>query len=346
MVNRVTEMRAIDKFKWALVLSNLLVPWSARTQNQGGDPIVPVEHRIDIGGGRHLNMVCMGEGAPAVIFENGLGGTILDWRRVQVPVSAFTKACTYDRAVMGYSDPSGKEMTADNITDDLHALVLRSGIVGSIVIVGHSIGGLYATLYADKFRASVAGLVLVDPSFAHQAATWDTARLVETRKFLREENRQFWICESLARKHKLYEGDPSGCINIITTVPEYRRYMLHMGLTPAYWATMRSELKRFASADGKSGVDSLEESKASRSFGAMPMIVLTAGGKPGNTQATSPDDQAWKLGHDKLAARSTRGESLVVSNAEHFIQKDQPEAVIAAVKRVVDEARSNGSPSE
>jgi pimeloyl-ACP methyl ester carboxylesterase len=47
----------------------------------------------------------------------------------------------------------------------------------------------------------------------------------------------------------------------------------------------------------------------------------------------------WKLGHDKLAKRSTRGESIVVANAYHFIQLDHPDAVAAAIRKVVTEAR-------
>src|SRR5690349_23180771 len=36
-----------------------------------------VPHKIDIGG-RRLNMICIGHGAPTVVFESGLGGHLLN----------------------------------------------------------------------------------------------------------------------------------------------------------------------------------------------------------------------------------------------------------------------------
>jgi len=51
--------------------------------------------------------------------------------------------------------------------------------------------------------------------------------------------------------------------------------------------------------------------------------------------------QTWKAGHDKLAARSMRGQSIVVPNAGHFIQADQPQAVIEAIREVVTEVRAH-----
>src|ERR1700742_204571 len=127
-----------------------------------------LKHLVDIGGGRHLNMVCMGTGSPTVVFLQGSGSDITDWRKVREPVAVLTRECFYDRANLGYSDPSDKPTTAENVTDDLHALLRAAGIKTPVVLVGHSLGGLYATYYADKFLPDVAGLVLVDPSFAGQ----------------------------------------------------------------------------------------------------------------------------------------------------------------------------------
>jgi pimeloyl-ACP methyl ester carboxylesterase len=67
--------------------------------------------------------------------------------------------------------------------------------------------------------------------------------------------------------------------------------------------------------------------------------VLTAGiipPQPGETPEEHAKSVAhWKAGHDRLAARSARGESIVVPNATHMIQLDQPQAVIDAICKVV-----------
>ena len=49
--------------------------------------------------------------------------------------------------------------------------------------------------------------------------------------------------------------------------------------------------------------------------------------------------EVWRRGHDELARRSTRGESIMIANSQHFIQLDQPEAVVAAIRKVVVEVR-------
>lgn len=58
---------------------------------------------VDIGGYKlHIN--CTGTGSPTVILEAGLGGTSLDWSKVQPQVARFTRVCSYDRAGYGWSD--------------------------------------------------------------------------------------------------------------------------------------------------------------------------------------------------------------------------------------------------
>src|SRR5690242_17350332 len=55
----------------------------------------PPGRLVDIGGQRiHLN--CTGRGSPTVVFENGAGDFSVVWSLVQPPVSAFTRACSYD----------------------------------------------------------------------------------------------------------------------------------------------------------------------------------------------------------------------------------------------------------
>src|SRR5918999_5390713 len=60
---------------------------------------------VDVGGHR-LHLYCTGEagGAPTIVMDSGLGGTVLDWQLVQPELAKSTRVCTYDRAGMGWSD--------------------------------------------------------------------------------------------------------------------------------------------------------------------------------------------------------------------------------------------------
>src|SRR5713226_4451988 len=60
---------------------------------------------VDIGG-RTINLYCMGEGSPAVILEMSPHTAGYGWNRVQSGIAQFTRACWYDRAGYGWSDPS------------------------------------------------------------------------------------------------------------------------------------------------------------------------------------------------------------------------------------------------
>lgn len=57
---------------------------------------------------------------------------------------------------------------------------------------------------------------------------------------------------------------------------------------------------------------------------------------PGVTpQQTVSIEKAWMEGHDRLAALSARGSNTVVPGSGHYIQLDQPQAVIGAIEKTV-----------
>jgi pimeloyl-ACP methyl ester carboxylesterase len=117
--------------------------------------------RVSIGE-RALYLDCAGEGAPTVVLE---GGITSDWAMVQPGVTSSTRVCAYDRpdSPGSRSDPTAQR-TAQEVVDDLSALLDAAGEAGPYVLVGHSMGGLYVQLYAYQHPDDVAGLVLVDPT--------------------------------------------------------------------------------------------------------------------------------------------------------------------------------------
>ena len=55
--------------------------------------------------GQRLHVICAGDGAPGVLFESGIAASSLSWSRVMPQIAEFTRACAYDRAGLGWSDP-------------------------------------------------------------------------------------------------------------------------------------------------------------------------------------------------------------------------------------------------
>jgi pimeloyl-ACP methyl ester carboxylesterase len=120
---------------------------------------------VDLGTHK-LNIVCTGaaDARPVVILEAGGGGSSSAWKGVQAALPTTIRACAYDRAGSGKSDPGPEPRTMDAEVADLHALLERSGITEPIVYVGQSLGGILARLYVHKYRDSVAGVLLIDPT--------------------------------------------------------------------------------------------------------------------------------------------------------------------------------------
>ena len=118
--------------------------------------------------GRELEILCEGEGTPTVVLEDGhpseTGGI---WRFSTSPIwddlTATTRVCGYDRAGWGDSDPAPNEpRDADDVVDDLKALLAAAGEDGPFVLVGSSFGGFIVAYYAAREPDDVAAVVLLD----------------------------------------------------------------------------------------------------------------------------------------------------------------------------------------
>jgi pimeloyl-ACP methyl ester carboxylesterase len=157
-------------------------PLSAQTVSA----LAPEGTLVDLGTHK-LNIVCTGasEARPVVILEAGGGGSSSSWKSVQATLPEAIRACAYDRAGSGKSDPGPEPRTMDAEVRDLHALLEKSKITGPIVLVGHSLGAILARLYLARFPESVAGIVLLDPTdendivFNTRVNRWITVRELE-----------------------------------------------------------------------------------------------------------------------------------------------------------------------
>jgi pimeloyl-ACP methyl ester carboxylesterase len=122
------------------------------------------EQLVDVGG-RRLYIKCSGETRtrmPVVVLDAGMASTSDVWSLVEPRVAQFARVCSYDRAGMGKSDRAPQPRTSQDIVNDLHNLLAKAGINPPYVLVGHSLGGMNARLYASKYPKEVVGMVLVD----------------------------------------------------------------------------------------------------------------------------------------------------------------------------------------
>lgn len=130
--------------------------------------------------GRAVEHVVSGQGAPVVVFDNGLGATFEWWAKVLPDTSRDTTTLAYNRAGYGKSDASPQPRDGTHTVAELRALLRARQLPPPYVLVGHSLGGLYMQLFARQYPHEVAALVLVDATHplqlkgAGDPATWPT----------------------------------------------------------------------------------------------------------------------------------------------------------------------------
>jgi pimeloyl-ACP methyl ester carboxylesterase len=104
----------------------------------------------------------MGKGSPAVVFDSGWEDWAPAWSKVQPEVAKFTRACSYDRAGAGFSDPGPMPRTSVRIAQELRTALHRAGVRGPYILVGIAFGGDNVRTFADLYPDEIAGLVLMD----------------------------------------------------------------------------------------------------------------------------------------------------------------------------------------
>lgn len=117
---------------------------------------------------RRVEYTLTRNGNQAVIFENGLGGTMDWWAKVFPEISKNTTAFAYNRPGYGKSDSVSTPRDGIHIVDELRSLLKSKNLNPPYVLVGHSLGGLYMQLFARRYPDEVSALVLVDSTHPKQ----------------------------------------------------------------------------------------------------------------------------------------------------------------------------------
>lgn len=114
--------------------------------------------------GHLMRMLCTGQGSPTVVLESGAGNDGLTWSGIQPNLAMHTQVCSYDRAGMGWSDPLPSPRDADHVAAELHGLLASAHIERPVILMGHSMGGLFIRDYAAHYPSDVAALIFEDSS--------------------------------------------------------------------------------------------------------------------------------------------------------------------------------------
>lgn len=305
---------------------------AAAAQWANADAFAKPHQLVDVGN-RKMNLYCSGQGATTVVFDAPSGDAGWSWFKVQPAVAQHTRACVFDRAGFGFSDPAKRPNTAENVAEDLHKLLAAAGVKPPYVMVGNSLGGANVQVYAYRYPAEVKGLVLLEPAHEDGYKRLDKASQGMFKKVADMGEQQTAYCLAAAEKgFKPGSEEQTNCIGkpADSYGPALGAAVQSATSKPAYWRAVADEGKAMDLTDE-------QLRKRRRSFGDMPVLLLTRGvspyavpGKPQSALNKAFEDENFAI-QKETAALSTRGKQRVVAGAGHIIQADKPEAVVEAV---------------
>jgi pimeloyl-ACP methyl ester carboxylesterase len=316
-----------------LSCSFLVLPNSDPSQTVGMDQNAPTPlgKLVDVGGYR-VHLYCTGTGSPTVVILGA--GYSFDWGLVQPEVAGITQVCAYDHSGSAWSDEDPKEKDSCELrVREVHAVLKRAGIAGPYVLVGHSLGGVIARLYAAQYPDEVAGIVFVDHAFAMinrrpPSATPPTPASVPTAP-------------------PPPPPLPIGKVSTgMTDDPNFSKLSARDRELHNWWTTHRPTNSP-SMADLDMLLDCIAQADAASAdrthpLADKPLVDVSAGNLPA-VPPPMAEKQASKYEElqTKLLSLSTNSKRIVAENSGHFVIIDRPDLVIEAIQKVVLAIRNN-----
>ena len=223
---------------------------------------------------------------PVVVLEAGAGQGIAGWGSVPSSIAEFARVCAYDRPGTAGSDPYPLMLKAADHAGFVRAVLREAKEPPPYVMVGHSVGGIIASLYAMSYPQDVKGMVLVDSSHEDQQ-----------------------------RRMQPIAGPPPPKKLLANPPP---------GVPPPPPPGLRFE-------------DFSEELRKLPFRGDIPLVVLTATRPPlSNDPIEIALQPVWLELQRDLASRSPLSAHILLPNSGHLVSRDDPKAIVDAVRKVLD----------
>ena len=297
-----------------------------RRHDRHAYPQVGTSHDI---GGRSLNLFCSGRGSPTVVFGTFAHQSGYEWVAVQPDVARFTRACWYDRAGYGWSDPGPLYPTATDVAEDLHALLQTAREPPPYVVVGNGDVTLHTRVFHGRYPGELGGAVFVGGNDVDEAPPPPPSGQAKLQQ----------LFGSVVFRAVRWIRCP--LVPAMARVGLLRAFPGSLRRTNRYDLSEEQEIAHAFLSDNPTAYrytetaqcvqeDSRAQARLTRNLGNLPLIVLTQAASPSDDPALTREMHAFR---SRLAALSSRGHLEVVSGR---IGRD---VIAKAIKRVVEDGR-------
>lgn len=257
-----------------------------------------------------LHVSCLGSGDTTILFEAGLGGSSMEWIPVQEKIAKRARACIYDRAGYGWSDPSPSSSHAKALSRQADIMLTKIGADGPLLLVGHSFGGFVVRELALLRKATMIGMVLVDASHENQLT-----RL-----------------EKLVGKNMMPRGN-----NFVVSSPmipdslpnDLQRKVKAFSRMRKTYAALHSEMQYFR--------ESASQVRRDRSMVNYPITVVSRGldlylkDKLGEQKTA-----IWEELQQDLTGLSSSSKRIIATQSGHHVHTDNPDLIVRAIGEILD----------
>ena len=340
-----------------VVAASLLLATHGAASAAPGDSVYASPGRIvPAGDGARLNLYCMGDGSPTVIFDSGWEDWAPAWAVVQPRIAKWTRACSYDRAGAGFSEAGPMPRTSERIADELHGALHNAGIAGPYILVGHAFGADNVRAFADRYMPEVAGLVMVEGDA-------DDLEPVDMQEDDHRGNIEY-VVQLRACRDAIAQGKP------LPMQPERPgrasrtcAQQFFRGLPEAAWSPeLNAKLLQIAQSKVAmydayiSEMEQMAQDEAylaahRQSFGSRPIRVLSTGNHGVGSLAT-PRPTSLKhlryeyeatLAQSRWLELSSNAKQIFTTNSSEYIPFDEPNTVVDAIREAYDQSKNANS---
>jgi pimeloyl-ACP methyl ester carboxylesterase len=133
--------------------------------------LAPYGQKVTISDG-DINVYRNGGSGPTMVFLSGFGtpSPATDFAPLIRELKAFN-VIVIEGFGYGYSDLNVPNRTVENITREAHEVLGKLHVTSPVILLGHSVGGIYARYYATKYPGQVSAIIGIDPMAAATTST-------------------------------------------------------------------------------------------------------------------------------------------------------------------------------
>lgn len=103
-----------------------------------------------------------GAGSPAIVLFSGAGAGVEEWRALYPRIERLGRVLAWNRPGVKGSDPPRGALTGRAVVALLRELLSLAALPPPYLLVGHSLGGLHANLFARLHPEDTCGVLLLD----------------------------------------------------------------------------------------------------------------------------------------------------------------------------------------